>query len=77
MGVSLVDVASGCANCEWHMVGAYQAGMCDVVQRERVCDWHAEGAENGSGCGAGVFVVVAAICGPDEWGEECVGNVFK
>ena len=76
MGFSLVDVGIGCANCEWHTVGAYQAGMCDVVQRERVCDCHAEGAKNGSGCDAGVFVVVAAICGPDERGEEGAGNVF-
>ena len=44
VGLSLVDVGSGCANREWHTVGAYQAGMCDVVQREGVCDWHAEGA---------------------------------
>ena len=77
MGLSLVDIGSGCTNCVGHTVGAYQAGMCEVVQRERVSDWDAEGAEDGSGCGAGVFAVVAAICGPDERGVEGVGYVFE
>ena len=76
MRFSLVDVGFSGANEGRDAMSANKAGVGVLVKAVGVGDRCGKGAEDGSGSGTGVFGIVTAIGGPEEWGLEGVGNVL-
>ena len=77
VGLSLVDIGVGAADGGWDAMRTCKAGDCRRVGKCGCSDWDTEGTEGGSGGCTMVFVIVATISGPYEWGAEGVCNVVE